>query len=125
MRNSNNSMQLGCAAIFALFFVAIVGLNVVSALHIDSMTCTVKDKEAVRKGDGNQYRVYTHDCGTLSVEDSILSMRFDTADAYGALNPETTYEFTTRGFRIGFLSMFPNIIAFNEVEAPVSTQTQD
>lgn len=47
MRNSNNSMQLGCAAIFALFFVAIVGLNVVSALHIESMTCTVKDKEAV------------------------------------------------------------------------------
>ena len=79
-------------------------------------TCTVSGKESVRHGESNQYRVYTS-CGTVVVEDALVIGRFDSADVYGAIQPGKTYMFKTGGYRVGFFSMFPNVIDAKEVAA--------
>jgi hypothetical protein len=78
-------------------------------------TCTVTGKESVRSGKGNQYRVYTS-CGTLKVSDAVVIWRFDSADVYGAIQPGKTYRFKTGGYRVGFFSMFPNVIEVKQVK---------
>lgn len=99
----------------ALFLALSMFLAGCSSMNQQTQTCTVVGKEAVRSGDGNQYRVYTEDCGTLSVEDSISVGRWDSADLYGTIKEGETYEVFTGGYRNGFLSMFPNILEAEQV----------
>lgn len=77
----------------------------------DTRTCTVTDKDRTTNSDGtSNYRVYTDECGTLTVEDALLRGNVDTADDYADIEPGTTYEITTIGWRVPILSAFPNII---------------
>lgn len=77
--------------------------------------CTVEDKDRSSSQNGSVYRVYT-DCGVFEVEDATLRGQFASADLYADIDEGTTYEFTTIGYRVPFLSMFPNIIAATESE---------
>ena len=79
-------------------------------MNQQEVTCTVTDKESVRVEDSNQYRVYTEDCGTLVVSDTIVGARFNSADIYGQIEPGETYPFKTGGYRIPVASQFPNIL---------------
>lgn len=99
----------------ALVVAASLFLTGCASMNQQTMTCTVVGKEAVRTGDGNQYRVYTEECGTLSVEDSLSVGRWDSADLYGTIKEGETYEVLTGGYRNGFLSMFPNILEAKQV----------
>ena len=74
--------------------------------------CVVTDKDSVTMGEdtGNQYRVYTENCGVFSVEDEALKMRFDSADVYSKIKVGETYNFETIGWRIPLVSSFPNIL---------------
>jgi hypothetical protein len=83
-------------------------------LNQHEQVCTVTGKESVRTGESNQYRVYTS-CGTIVVEDALVIGRFDSADVYGAIQPGKAYRFKTGGYRVGFLSMFPNLIEVKQV----------
>jgi hypothetical protein len=86
-----------------------------TAMNQQAMTCTVTAKESVTVNSGdrphNQYRVYTNECGTLTIGDTIVVGRFNSADLYGTLQPGTTYAMETGGYRVGVFSMFPNIIS--------------
>lgn len=102
-------------AVAALGALALTG-TACSSMNQRDITCTVINKEAVNMGDGgNQYRVYTEDCGTLAVEDSITQTRFDSADVYAKIEPGKRYEFHVGGYRVGILSSFPNILSYKEV----------
>ena len=85
----------------------------------ETRTCTITEKDRTTKVvDGNSstdHRVWTEECGVLSVNDSLVGMSFDTADKYGSIKVGQTYELTTMGWRVPFLSMFPNIIEVVEV----------
>lgn len=100
------------AIIIGMMALTITGCT---AMNQQAMTCTVTDKESVTVNSGdrphNQYRVYTDECGTLTVGDTIAIGRFDSADLYGKLQPGTTYTMETGGYRVGMFSMFPNIIS--------------
>lgn len=98
-----------------LMFMMLLALPGCTVLNKTEQTCTVTDKESVRQKDSNQYRVYTS-CGTFVVEDSIAIFRFDSADVYGSLKVNTDYKIKHGGYRVGFLSMFPNIISYKEVK---------
>ena|SRR5688500_5299178 len=74
-----------------------------------TVTCTVDDKDRSSSQSGSVYRVYT-DCGVFEVQDAALRDQFASADLYADIQLGTTYEFTTIGWRVPFLSMFPNII---------------
>ncbi|GAB3224297.1 hypothetical protein GCM10027447_12770 [Glycomyces halotolerans] len=87
----------------------------------DTITCTVseKDRTTASSGDGGSrsvHRVYTEDCGVLEVGDALPRGQFDSADVYASLEPGATYEFTTIGWRIPLLSMFPTVIDATEVQ---------
>jgi len=87
-----------------------------------TVTCTVSGKDRVWKSDGNgsghsEMRVYTDDCGTLKVGDSLVKGKFNSADTFGKLKEGHRYEFRKMGWRIGFLSAFPTILEAKEVPA--------
>lgn len=83
-----------------------------------TITCTVTDKDRTTKGSsgGSDARIYTEDCGTLSVADELFKGHFTSADTYADIEPGHRYRFTVLGWRIGFLSQFPNIIDAAEVD---------
>lgn len=119
-----SEMRTGPAiAIVVAFGVLIVGaivFGIVNVAHVKHRTCTVLDKDRAWVSDGkgsghSSQRVYTEQCGVLVAGDSWLSWHFNSADTYEALKAGHTYELTTRGFRIPFLSRFPNIVDYREV----------
>lgn len=106
----------GRAAVIVTLFVVLVGLFLVisacSSYYDEStLTCHVTDKDRTSTSSGSSdMRVYTSDCGTLSVGDSLVKGKFRSADTYAKIEPGNDYEFTVYGWRNGFLSMFPTII---------------
>ena len=115
LRSAPNSFKLmfGFVAGFVvLVFLAVIITPIVGGILTTStqQNCVVTEKSTAVSDGESQYRVHTENCGTFSIEDSLLDTRFDTADMYGAIQNGETYDFSTRGKRVGFLSMFPNII---------------
>lgn len=99
-----------------LLFVGAVAASTMNALHMETQICTVTDKDRTAKQDGgSDMRVYTSDCGTFVIADSGFDLRFNSADVYAGLQTNKRYQFTTRGYRVPFLSMFPNIVKVQEV----------
>jgi hypothetical protein len=112
-------------ALFVLVFVGVVGFNIANVTHVEHKTCSVTDKDRSVKINSDSHgnttsssdaRVYTKDCGTLRVADSWLSWTFSSADTYASIHKGRRYDIATRGFRIPFLSMFPNVVEAKEVE---------
>lgn len=75
--------------------------------------CLIEDKESVNSGDSHTYRVYTS-CGNFVVEDEMWAGNFHASDTYRELKEGETYDLTTRGWRVPFSSMFPNIYESKE-----------
>lgn len=97
-----------------LLIAFMLGFGVLNAFHVNEVTCTVTDKDRTTKSEGgSDMRVYTEDCGTLAVSDSLLDWHFSSSDTYASIESGNTYNFTTRGFRIPMLSMFPNVVEVN------------
>lgn len=109
-----------------ILFLAFVGIIAGTFSYINSVyynqetrTCLVTGKESVRQQDANQYRVYT-DCGTYVVEDNIGLLRFDSADLYGSIAPNTKYDIYSGGYRFPLFSKFPNIISVSKTQETVT-----
>ena len=92
-----------------------VWFAVASYNHEAVQVCKVEDKDRTRTEDGSDMRVYT-DCGNFKVEDALFKGNFHSSDTYRSLKRGHTYELHTIGFRIPFLSEFPNILEAREVE---------
>jgi len=109
----------GVGALVTAAVVGGIGFGVASALHVEERTCTVETKDRTTTPEGSSdARLYTEDCGVLSVADSLLSWSFSSADTYAGIDEGKTYRVTTRGYRVPFLSMFPNVVEAEEVAAP-------
>jgi hypothetical protein len=93
--------------------IAIFTFNIVSYFHTETFTTKVTSKERITKKSGDNiesfYLVYT-DKGTLKLEDDVLRGNWESSDVYGKLKNDSSYTFTTTGFRFGLFSMYPNII---------------
>ncbi len=88
------------------------------ATHIEHKTIAVQSKERlmqVSTNDGKTtttYRnfVYAND-EAYTVEDSLWNGHFTSATIYAKIREGSTCSVTLSGYRVGFLSMFQNIIA--------------
>lgn len=110
MRHKSNPSLLGVMAVLMIGGAMLV-FNIVNAFNRYEMAdCTVADKESVINNDSNEYRVYTDECGVLSVKDSLFATRWDSADVYNRIETGETYDFYVQGGRYPFLSMFPNVL---------------
>ena len=74
---------------------------------------TIKKTERVMFSNNSKYLIYTED-GVYENVDSILRMKFNSADVYGQLQNGRTYICDTYGWRIPFFSMYPNIVSCRE-----------
>jgi hypothetical protein len=90
-----------------------VSFKIISYFHTETFTTKVTSKERITKKSGDNiesfYLVYT-DKGTLKLEDDVLRGNWESSDVYGKLKNDSSYAFTTTGFRFGLFSMYPNII---------------
>jgi hypothetical protein len=78
----------------------------------------VLEKERITVGTGNgnvesYYLIFT-EAGPLKLEDEIFYGNFNSSDWYGQIHADSTYTFHTVGYRIGFLSEYPNIVNFQK-----------
>ena len=109
-------------AALLLALVAAVGFAVLYQSYNaeTTKTCTVSDKNRTQKTvDGNstmETRLYTQECGTFRVEDAFHKGHFNSGDTYGKLQVGKTYRLTYYGYRIPFLSSFPNVIRVSEAQ---------
>lgn len=115
MRNPRSLFGIGIAVILAV--VVLIGVVAVAGGYFnkDDVHIHVTGKESVSTGSDNkhEYRVYT-DKGTFVVSDSLIYLRFNSADEYGKLQPGHTYDCKAYGFRIPLTSSFKNLLDCHE-----------
>ena len=119
--------KLGYILGYILATVLVIGGLVVPDIKIHSnkneYTITVNDKQ-IKRGKGkdadDKYLIFaTLENGQEKVfenTDDFIEGKFDSSDLYNKLKEEKTYKIKTYGYRIGFLSMYENIIDVEEVE---------
>lgn len=81
-----------------------------SVNHQTHTNCLVTGKDRlITQGSSGEKRVITS-CGVFEVSDSV-SGGFNSYDTYSELVVGHRYDIQTGGYRIGFLSQFPNVIS--------------
>lgn len=89
--------------------------------HTDRATLDVKvDKsERVTTGSGDstssKYLVFT-DKGVYQNTDSLIEGKWNSSDVYGKIREGECYRLETYGWRVQFLSWYPNIVSAQPVE---------
>jgi hypothetical protein len=90
-----------------------IAFEISSYTNVNIFEAKVEGKERITEKSGDNiesfYLVYT-DKGTFKLEDDIFRGNFYSSDVYGKLKQDSTYKFKTSGYRIGFISSYPNII---------------
>lgn len=107
---------------FVLGTIAVVGIiALVATLYFSSRRtetdCVVDSKERtteVTGTDGNtkteQKKLVYTSCGVFTVDDNFLLLKFNSADTYGALHEDETFDLDVIGWRNGLFSWFPNVL---------------
>ena len=72
-------------------------------------------KERVGDSDSSKYLLFT-ESETFENSDIMILGKFESSDIYGQLEDGKTYRATVCGYRIGFLSMYRNVVSIYEVE---------
>lgn len=84
----------------------------------EQITFTVKEKLVKRSGSGSSssdaYMVFT-DHGVLENTDSLWNWKWNSSDVWSGLEVGKTYTATTYGWRVQFLSWYPNILVADVV----------
>lgn len=108
----NTSIKLSFA-LFAALVIAVIYFDITAYNHIETHTVKVEGKERITEQTGERitsfYVVYT-DKGTFKLEDDMFRGNFYSSDVYGKLKQDSTYTFKTTGYRIGWMSQYPNIV---------------
>lgn len=90
-----------------------IAFSISAYYNVETAVAKVEGKERITESVGDQiesfYLVYT-DKGTFKLEDDLFRGNFYSSDVYGKIKQDSTYTFKTSGYRIGFLSSYPNII---------------
>ena len=109
-------MNKGTIILVVVIFIGIITFDIKSYNTVETIVAKVDGKERIteRTGDNIEsfYLVYT-DKGTFKLEDDMFRGNFYSSDVYGKLRQDSTYTFKTAGYRIGFMSSYPNIINVN------------
>lgn len=105
---------------FQIFIVVMIVVGIFFSISRYNNKQTVKtkvtDKERITtsSGDGNvesYYLIFT-EAGTFKLEDDLIYGNFNSSDWYGRIRRDSTYTFNLIGYRIGYMSEYPNIVGF-------------
>lgn len=101
----------GVLAVFLIIFPA----TTVSAIYqygtVDTTTATVGKTERVCETDSACRWMVLTDQGAMLNTDTLFHLKFSSTDVQANLVEGEEYTFTHYGWRIPFLSMYPNIIS--------------
>lgn len=111
--------------IFIAFAIVCVAGGIIFSIATNyneqTYVATVTDKDVKNYNNSSKYLVFTKtedgETRVFSVEDSLLRFRWNSSDVYGEIEVGKTYRFTTVGFRFEILSMYENIIDFEEISS--------
>ena len=121
---SSNLFELGFLIfLFVFTFALCFGGAYIKVANPQTYTVTVQSKEIKNGSNSGKFLVFCTDTNTgesrvFEVTDSLFKWRFDSADTYNMIKEGETYEFTTGGYRVPFLSMYPNIYEVKQVQLP-------
>tara|TARA_B110000503_G_scaffold9447_1_gene12806 strand:- start:159 stop:491 length:333 start_codon:yes stop_codon:yes gene_type:complete len=106
-------MNKSIIILVVVLIIGLIGFQISAYTNVETFTVKVEGKERITEKSGDNiesfYLVYT-DKGTFKLEDDILRGNFYSSDVYGKLRQDSTYTFKTAGYRIGYMSSYPNII---------------
>ena len=105
-------MKKGLIILVVAIIIGAIIFQIKSYTNLNTITAKVEGKERVTEGTQSYYLVYS-DKGTMKLEDDMFRGNFYSSDVYGKIKQDSTYTFTTSGYRIGWLSSYPNIIEVN------------
>jgi len=101
------------AFVVLLVFGAIFATPFYVYLTGGSEEITVQNKERVcnRTENGNncRYLIWTEENGVYQNTDTLLRLKFNSSNVYGKFKTGETYKIDYYGWRIPFLSWYPNI----------------
>jgi hypothetical protein len=101
--------------ILIMIFVLIAGLQIPYQLSREIIVTTVNKTERVCSKEDCRYLIFT-DSGVLENTDSLLNFKFNSSDFYNDIVAGKKYQFRTVGWRIPFLSMYENVLDYQEVQ---------
>jgi len=109
---------LAIMILVGIIIIGIIGIKLSGYGNRQTIRTTVTDKERITNSNGegrivSYYLIYT-EAGTLKLEDEFLYGNFNSSDWYGQIRQDSTYTFETIGYRIGYLSEYPNIVKFSK-----------
>ena len=106
---------VGVAVIVICFIGFIVAVGTPQYYEEHNVTGIVLDKERIVNGEDSYYLIYT-DNETFAIKDSLVKGQWRSSDIYGHIENGKEYEFTVFGVRNGYLSMYRNIISYEEIK---------
>ena len=106
------------AVLAVIMIIASIGMGIGGYGNKQTIRTKVVGKERITNSNSNGqvesfYLIYT-EAGTLKLEDELLYGNFNSSDWYGQIRQDSTYTFETVGYRIGYLSEYPNIVKFSK-----------
>lgn len=104
--------------------------GIIKVINPQTYNVTVQSKEIKNSGNSGRFLVFCTDPTTgesrvFEVTDSLFKGRFDSADVYNLIEEDQTYKFTTGGYRIPLLSMYPNIYEVDKIDVPILENVSD
>lgn len=113
-------MKTAIAIIAVCIMLATIGIAIALEFNDTEYTVKVVKTERIQDKDESKYLIY---CETLDGEsivfentDSFLRGKFNSSDMYGSIEDGKMYKFTVVGIRVRFLSVYQNIISYEELE---------
>lgn len=103
-------------AVFGISFITLLfGYPIAYYSSSDTVEITVKDKDRITTGSGesidSKFIVYTEN-EVFENTDSWMFVKFSSSDLQNKLEVGETYTVKVAGWRVPFLSMYRNIIAY-------------
>ena len=105
---------LSWGIVAAIVFVGYTWFKYSTNHHTVTMRVNKSERIVNQDGRGAKYLIYT-DKGVFQNTDSLLNMKFNSADVYNQLQEDHTYACDVIGLRVEFASMYENIVRCNEV----------
>lgn len=100
---------------WGLLILAAVSIPIIRQTTHHTETLTVERTERVAEANSSRYLIWT-DKGVYENTDELLQWKFNSSDLYGQLKAGKSYECDMVGWRVPFLSWYPNLISCDEVK---------
>lgn len=104
-------LMFGVVIVVAAAFIGLEGVSLYGSVATHrTETFTVEKSERINEGRSSRYLIFT-DRGVYENTDSLVNGKFNSSDVYSQLEAGSTYACDVTGWRVPFLSWYPNVIA--------------